>query len=365
VFIAAFLLRTGVPAPLVLASMAAIFAGRFCIRPAILPLARRFGLKPLVVLGSLLGALQYVVLAGVHGLGWPLAAAVLAAAAGDTLYWTTYHAYFASLGDSDHRGHQIGAREALAATVGVIAPLATGLLLTRFGPYAAFWTTALMLAFSALPLIATPNVAVAASAPGSLRASQIGMRLFAVDGWTGAGFFYVWQIALFLTLRENFAAFGGAMAVAALVGAGGGLILGRWIDRGHGVRAMRVAIGALTLVVALRAASQGAVVLAVAANAAGAVVTAIYTPTLMTAVYNQAAGSPCILRFHMATEAGYDAGCTAGCLAAAALLWAGAPIALVLLLPLIGAAAMYRFLGRYYGALGSAQSATSAVRSPP
>ena len=53
---------------------------------------------------------------------------------------------------------------------------------------------------------------------------------------------------------------------------------------------------------------------------------------MMTRVYNLAKESPCPLRFHMATEAGWDLGATGGCLAAAALLWNGASFATPLLL---------------------------------
>jgi len=79
------------------------------------------------------------------------------------------------------------------------------------------------------------------------------------------------------------------------------------------------------------------------------VVTAIYVPTLMTAVYNLAKRSPCPVRFHIATEGGYDAGCSAALICAAGLLWIGLPFALVLLLPIAGAAAQAWLLSRYYG----------------
>ena len=55
-FFAAFLLKAGVPAHGVLAAMAAILMGRFVVRPAILPLGRRFGLKPLVIAGTIIEA---------------------------------------------------------------------------------------------------------------------------------------------------------------------------------------------------------------------------------------------------------------------------------------------------------------------
>jgi MFS transporter, DHA1 family, inner membrane transport protein len=351
-FFSAFLLRAGVSAPAVLASLALILAGRFAIRPFVLVPARRFGLKPLVIAGTVMTGLQFPVLAEVHGVGWELFALCAVAAMGDTVYWTSYHAYFASLGDADHRGHQIGAREAIAAIVGIVAPLATGWALATAGPRIAFGATAVILLLAALPIFATRNVRVAGTAPGAFRAALPGIAMFAADGWGASGFVLVWQIALFLSLGESFTAYGGAMALAALAGAAAGLVLGRFIDAGHGGRAVWLAAGSLAAVTALRAASIGNPVLAVVANAAGAVVPALYIPTLMTAVYNQAKGSPCALRFHMAAEGGWDAGGASGCMFAAGLLWAGAPMSLGVLMSLVGTAAIFALLRRYYGEIG-------------
>ena len=351
-FFLAFLLRAGVPAPAVLAALALILAGRFVIRPFVLVPARRFGLKPLVIAGTVMTGLQYPLLAEVHGVGWRLLALCAISSVGDTVYWTCYHAYFASLGDADHRGHQIGAREAIAALVGIVGPLATGWALTTLGPRIAFDATAVVLLLAALPIFGTRNVAVASEAPGAFRAAVPGMLMFLADGWIAAGFYFVWQIALFLALGESYTAYGGAMALAALVGAVIGLLLGRFIDAGHGGRAVWLAVGSLVIVIGLRAASCEDPVLAVVANAAGALVPALYIPTLMTAVYNQAKGSPCALRFHIATEGGWDAGAASGCMAVAALLWAGAPISLGILLSLFGTAASFTLLRRYYGEVG-------------
>jgi hypothetical protein len=220
-FFAAYLLRSGVPAPAVLAALAAILAGRFVIRPFVLLPARRFGLKPLVIAGTVMTGLQYPLLAEVRGVGWELVALCAITSAGDTVYWTCYHAYFASLGDADHRGHQLGAREAIAAIVGIIGPLATGWTLTTLGPKVAFDATAVVLLLGALPILGTRNVPVADTAPGAFRAAALGLLMFMADGWIAAGFFFVWQMALFLALGESFTAYGGAMALAALVGASG------------------------------------------------------------------------------------------------------------------------------------------------
>ena len=362
-FFAVFLLRAGVPAHGVLASLAAILVGRFFIRPWVLVLGQRYGLRPLVIAGTILTALQYPLLAEVQGVGWPLLVLCLVSSLGDTFYWTSYHAYFASLGDAEHRGHQIGAREALAAVVGIAAPLLTGWALVTLGPRIAFGATAVVLMLSALPLLRTPNVLIAAEAPGSFRAALPGILMFAADGWTAAGYVFVWQIALFISLGESFAAFGGAMALAAIAGAITGLLLGRFIDAGHGRRAVWLAVGAMAATLIFRANGYGHPAIAVLANAAGALVNAFYTPTMMTAVYNQSQASPCTLRFHVATEGGWDAGGAAGCLAAAGLLWAGAPLSAAILLSLLGTTAAFVLLRRYYVAQAEGLTpATAPVR---
>lgn len=349
-FFAAFLLKAGVPAHAVLTAMAAILIGRFLVRPAILPLGRRFGLRPLVIAGTIITALQYPLLAEVQGVGWPLVLLCAFASLGDTFYWTAYHAYFASLGDAEHRGHQISAREAASAMVGIAAPLLTGWALVTLGPQFAFGATCVVLMLSALPLFWTTNVEIADQAPGAIRAAWTGVLLFAADGWTAMGYAFVWQIALFISLKQDFAAFGGAMALAATAGAIAGLFLGKFIDAGHGRRAVWISCGVMALTILARTLAYQHPATAILAHAAGAIVVALYTPTMMTAVYNLSKGSPCVLRFHIVAEGGWDAGGATGCLVAAGLIWAGAPLSIAIAAALIGTAAAFALLRKVYGA---------------
>src|SRR5262249_7056296 len=218
-FFAVFLLKSGVPTPAVLASIAAILLGRVLIRPSGLVLARRFGLRQVLVAGTIATALRYSLLAEVHGIGPALFVLCAVSSISDTFYWTTYHAYFASLGDAEHRGHQVGAREAIAAVVGIIGPLATGWALVTLGPRAAFGASAVVILLSALPILRTPEVSIPPKVAGMLRTAIPGVLMFAADGFFAVGFVFVWQLALFLSLGESFSAFGGAMALAAIVGA--------------------------------------------------------------------------------------------------------------------------------------------------
>jgi MFS transporter, DHA1 family, inner membrane transport protein len=348
-FFMVYLLESGVLAPAVFVSLAAILLGRFIVRPIVIGLSARFGLRVMVAAGTLMSAVQYPLLAEVHGVGPALYSLIAVSALSDTIYWPTYHAYFAALGDDEHRGQQIGAREAIAAVAAVVSPLVTGWLLVTFGPRVAFGITAVILVFAALPFLRTPDVKVAPQSMGSLRAALPGALLFAADGWIVASYGFVWQIALFLSLRESLLGFGGALAVAALVGAIGGLLLGRHIDRGYGKHAVWYAFAPLAAVVVLRALAVGNALFAVVANALGSLAGCLYTPTLMTAVYTQGKHAPCTLRFHVVAEGGWDVGGASGLLVAALLSALGVPLWVDILLALFGIAAMAAMLRRYYG----------------
>lgn len=355
IFVLVFLLTAGVPIALVLLAQAAIIAGRFLLRPAVVPLAKRWGLKPLLIGGTLGVALQYPLLAQVHGVGGPLLILVIVAAVGEVLYSITYNAYYAALGDAEHRGHQLGAREALVATAGIVAPLLGALALVELGPGIAFACVGLVQAAAALPLLGLPNVRVREAAPGAFKSAWPAVALWAVDGWFDAFFFYAWHIALFVSLSQSLPAYGGAMALAGLAGAAGTLALGRHIDAGHGRRAVWIAFGLAVPIVLLRAVAVGSPGLAVTANALGAFLMPMLGPVMAGAVYNLAKVSPCPVRFLVAAEAGWDVGCFAACLLAAALAFAGAPMSVALLLGLPAVALGIALLRRQYPAAAAAE----------
>jgi hypothetical protein len=348
IFVLVFLLRAGVSIPGTLLALAGLLAGRFAIRPAVLPIAKRWGLRPVLIAGTLIIAVSYLMLTAVRGVDLSLAAYCAFASLGGVFYWTSYHAYFAAAGDAEHRGHQTGAREALAGVLGVLAPLAGAWSLAVAGPAWAFGGAGAIQALAALPLVGAPNVAVAEAAPRAFHAARPGLFLFLADGCFAAGFYYIWQIALFISLGESFPAYGGAMALAALAGAVCALFQGRRIDAGYGRQAVLIAYGAAAGAVMLRAGSFGSPLPAIAANAAGAVVGALLIPALMTPFYNLAKSSPCPLRFNIATEGAWDIGCGTACLLAAGIAAAGFPLGLAILLALPGAAAGMLLLSRYY-----------------
>ncbi|MBP6013991.1 MAG: MFS transporter [Alphaproteobacteria bacterium] len=349
-FLLVYFVRAGLSPPGALLALAATVFGRFVSRPLVLPVAKRFGLKAALIVGTLLLACQYPAAAYIDGVSIGLVLRCLFSALGDAFYWTSYHAYFASLGDSEHRGHQISAREAIVALIGIVAPIAGTWGMVTLGVGVTFAAAGLVQALAVLPLLALPAPRVRAEAPGAFAQALPAAQIFAAHGWFTGAFILVWWIALFVALDKSYASFGGAMTLAALAGAAGGLLLGKGIDAGHGARAVVFVFALMVLAIVLRGTSLGTPWLAVVANVFGVFAMCFYVPTLMTAVYNLAKASPCPLRFHMATEGGWDIGCFAVLLLSAGLLYGGVSAGVTVLLALPAVIAIGGMLRRHYAA---------------
>jgi MFS transporter, DHA1 family, inner membrane transport protein len=349
-FILVYFVRAGLSTPQALLAVAAIVAGRFVSRPLVLPIAKRFGLKAALIVGTLLLAAQFPAAGYIDGLGVALVLRCVFSAFGDAFYWTSYHSYFASLGDSAFRGHQISAREAIVAVISIVAPIIGTWGLVTFGPKVTFAVAGAVQALAVVPLFALPAIRVRAEAPGALAHAWPAAQIFVGHGAFTGAFILLWWIALFVALDKSYASFGGAMTLAALAGAAGGLVLGKGIDAGHGARAVLYVFAGMATVIVLRGSSLGSPILAVAANALGVFAMCFYVPTLMTALYNLAKASPCPLRFHMATESGWDVGCFVVLVIGAALISAGVPAGASVLLALPAVALTGVLLWRQYSA---------------
>jgi MFS family permease len=318
-----YLLSAGIPAPVVLVAIAAMFGSRMVFRQLVLPLVRRIGLRRALVVAILAEAATYPILSQITGTG-PLLIGYLALwAFSSSLYWTTYHSYVALLGDNHSRGAQTSAIELIGMVMGIAAPALTGLLLTMFDPIVAFGVVGLVMALSTLPVLAGPDPKVAAEAEMPQQTRRAARAILFADGLRSGSFHFTWLIALFLTLGSSYAAFGGAMALTGLAGALAALFLGRAIDLGKGLNAVRIGCAALGVAAVARVLGYPVPVFALAANVAAALAWPLYATAFNARVYTLARQSPCPLRFHIVAEGGWDMGTCLSCLAAAALLQAG------------------------------------------
>ena len=106
-----YLLKEGIPAPLVLLAIGAMFGSRMIFRQLVLPLVRTVGLRRALVVAILAEAATYPILSQITGTGWLLFGYLALWAFSSSLYWTTYHSYVALMGDNHARGKQTSAIE--------------------------------------------------------------------------------------------------------------------------------------------------------------------------------------------------------------------------------------------------------------
>lgn len=355
-FLSVFLLRAGIAPAAIFLSFAAVRGLRFVFRPLVLLIIPRAGLRRTLMLATLVVALQYPMLALVDGVGPALLAYCVVAALGDALYLPCYHACFAALGDAERRGSQLGVLQVLSTIASVIGPAFGGLALASFGPWAAFGVAALIEVVAILPLRGVAEVAVERASPRDiLAAARAGVFLFLTDGWINSCSTTAWNILMFRALSSRFDAFGGALAAAAICGALGGLLLGRFIDLSRARYAAWINAAVCGVTILLKAACGPEAAAVVLTAGISAMLTPLYMPSLMTAVYNDAKRARCPLRFQFAAEACWDIGSALACLAAAAACAGGLPLQAVILLALPAVAVQATLLNRRYTAQRFAQ----------
>jgi hypothetical protein len=335
-FFAVYLLKAGLSLALTFVAIGGVLAVRFQLRFLVLWLVPKLGLRRSLALGTAVRAAQFVPLAyatHLYGLlGW-----IALTALADALYWPLYHALVAGIGAPAARGRQLGTLEVIRSVTGIAGPALGGWLLAGSGPVATFTLGAALQLAALRPLWAMAEIP-AGPVPGwrrSLDGDRLGFTLFVADGVIQIGWCFVWPMALFLTLRADFASYGGAMALAGLVAAILSFTAGRAIDRGHGIWLLVLAAVLVTGATILRIVALGDETQAVAVNAVSVVAMALYTPLLMNTMYNRAHRlGP--LAFHFFTESGWDLGGIIGCCLAAAVAAWGASLAYAMLPAFLG-----------------------------
>jgi MFS family permease len=343
IFFTVFLLRAGLAPANIFLTAAAILALRFALRPLVIIVASKIGLQHTLILGTALSALQFPMIAFVHDVGLELALFCAISSLSQVFYWTCYHVFFASLGDIEHRGSQVGARSAIGALASIIGPAVGGVMLTNFGSWMAFGAAFAIQIAAIFPLFSIDEPKLALAAPrGAFAAAKSGILLFSVDGWIQSGSAMAWSIVMFRTLDARYDNFGGVIAVAAFGGALGGMALGRFIDLGHARRSVWINAAILAVGIVLKSVCGGHPFAVVGVAVGTTLFGGLYFPYWMTAVYNAGKIAPCTFRFHFAAEGGWDAGGFFAGLVAAAVCAANLPMEMIILLavPMVVAQAL-------------------------
>lgn len=336
-----FLLKAGIPAPIVLLAVGVMFGSRIFVRGLVLPLAKQFGLRNALIIGIVLEGISFPILSQVNSVGPLMYFHLALVAVSSSLYWTSYHAFVALIGDNEHRGSQVGALEFIGTFVGIIAPIMMGLMLTIFSPLFAFSVIGAAMVGSAIPLLFTPNLQIKPAAEVPPETTRNARLLLFTDGLRSGSFHFTWLIAMFITLGSSFAAYGGALSLAGLAGAVMGLLLGKSIDLGKGKRAAKIGFSVLGVAIVARIVGYPYLWSALVANALATIAWPIYITAFNSRIYQLAKQSPCPLRYHVVAESGWDLGVALSCSISAALIYLGFSYYLPLSVALIGCALGY------------------------
>ncbi len=349
-FVFVYLLKEGMALPLVFSTLSVMILTRLLFRQVVIPVVRLLGLRTGLIVGTAIEASGFLFLSHVDGVGAWLVAYVVVASCGTAFYWTCYHACVSRLGDAEHRGAQVSAREAIFSLTGIVAPLLGGFVLTLYGPFYAFAAAALFNGLAILPLLKIPYMPVLTESKIPRGAKWFAFGMAFSDGLVALAVNFGWRIVLFKTLGENFNAFAGAIAAASLAGAVMGLGVGRLIDLGHHKRSVQIGLAFMAGTIVAEAVGYGNVWGAVAANMIGAVAGPLYMSAIMAPLYNVGKLSGCTFRFNVTAENGFDSGAGFGCLLAATLIWAGFSFFWLIILGLFGCAGVYMVM-RWHRAL--------------
>jgi MFS transporter, DHA1 family, inner membrane transport protein len=334
-----YLLKSGMAVHVVLVCIGLMFATRIILRQAVLPIVKRIGLRQALVLAIVLEASAYPILSQTTGVGPYLVAYLGLWAFSSSMYWTTYHTYVALLGDNEHRGAQVSVMEFLNTSA---------FLLTVTTPFLAFGVICIVMILGAVPILLGPQFKIADHAVLEKESRRLARNMMITDGIRAGTFHFTWLIAMFITLGSSYVNFGGAMAVAGLAGALAGLFVGKIIDLGQGLRAAQIGFGILAVAALARTFGYSIAWFAVIANAMAAIAWPIYNTGFMSRIYQLSKQSPCPMRFTVVAEGGWDMGTAAGCLAAAAITYAGFGFTVPIALSLVGIAFGYAIIAKSY-----------------
>jgi MFS family permease len=345
-----FLIEAGIKIEIALLIWAGNFLIRLFVRPFAFKLQQKIGLKNSVIFGAVWFTGLYPLMLQIDGLNLWVPVFMFYFALADVFYWLPYHAYFARIGDSEHRGKQLGVREIGTLIAGSLGPALGGFLIENHGFGAAFYTASGATLIAALIMLRTPEVSP--GQPMGWRTAwheidKTGLLLYMGDSFGYNLHNFCWNIVLFFLLG-NYQTFGLLLALAVGFQAIGTLLLGRAIDRGRGATIMLIGCVLVACVAAGRAFFGWEIPTIIALDALAAIAFTFYAPAFNTAVYNSSKNSHNSHWFQFFAETGWDFGSIAALATAGTLVALGVELRNVLFISLLGLGLVFLLLRRFY-----------------
>lgn len=153
VFVPIYLMSLGYTLNQALLFLVVFYIGVVIFSLAAVLLSAKIGLKHTMAIGPLFTIAYLLLLRSLGDLSLPIYPIAVLGAFGGMLYWIPINSHFAKHSDRDHRGFETALFHALPKVGSVLAPLLGGLIAASFGFELLFLVAALILAFSAAPLL--------------------------------------------------------------------------------------------------------------------------------------------------------------------------------------------------------------------
>ncbi len=255
IFGSIYFLQQGISLQIVLAVWLVNFLIRISARPISLKLVQKIGLKKSTIIGSIIYSGLFPIIAQVNGVSIWLLIFIIYLAIVDIFYWLPFHAFYASSGDSKHRGKELGSLAAVGTIIAGISPILGGFLIDTFGFWSAYVLSTIVMIFGVIPLFFSSKIEVKSQFSYKQAWKEIDKKgLLLSGGWAILYTFhdFLWIIIMF-SIVGNFFVFGGLIGFQMFITAILFLLLGHFVDKGKGLNIALVGIIMIIIVIFGRA----------------------------------------------------------------------------------------------------------------
>ncbi len=351
VFVPIFLLQKGLSIPIICLFSALSSFIRIPARIFQVPLTKKIGAKPSVIIGIIGTGVSYLFLTLAQGIDIYLWLYVIIGGIFSALYWQLFHYLFTYYGNNHERGQNISVQIIFAELIQIAGPLLGAIIINYqgFSSYAIFIFSILFLAIVfILPLSKYPSINNICSFRRALKEEdKYGMKISIWSGAIEASYAYIWIIVIYLTLGE-LVSFGGALTMGILVGVILQAIIGKHIDNGKGKMVNSAGLG-LSLFTLLGRAFLGYTLFSISilegiSRFSGNVNNSVFSVSY----YNKAKDSKESFWHILLAETGWDVGSIMGLLGVALLVFIGVSPRFAILIGIIPMILLWRVLHNYY-----------------
>lgn len=333
-----FLYKIGVPIYYIFLIYGATFLLRSLFRIIALKSCEKYGIKVNLIAGTLARAgLAFTLLMMNQSHVWIYAFLGMTVIV-DIFYWTSYHTYFAAIGNLEKRGKELGIRKMFQNTARIIAPVASGIIVAQLSFWYLFLVLIFLAIFSAIPLFYIANYKPKTKLTmkdAIKKVDKTGMWMSLMEAPIESGFDLSFALFTFIVV-QNYVSFGGLFSAIFILEAIIFYIVGYFIDlkKNENLYFFGAIFTSVAVVNHVLFSNSATTILAF--EVIYILSYALLSPKMYTTQYNASKKSENALWFTYFMEFGWDMGSLLTCLAAALMTYSGLDVRYAMLLGIIG-----------------------------